>query len=1073
MAIEYNPEIEQELPLVANDPLKENDQDIKGEEILHDADEVVKVAGLGKGISKVVKPVTDFFDSSADVLVAPKVKKAKEKASKEEQDLIDQAVDENPLAVVNKGRLLIRNANPDEMQLLNEYANTPVPIKSSKEGGKKEKYRVNDVILPNLDNVKSLDGDDDSLRQFVAQTYLAYKDKKGIDGKTILEKGKRGFAEIIQDANKIGSVDVFLELMQRKKGDRVFTDAELLASAKTVSALQINAKSLLDKAVETGDLLDMAKATQAIAIEGYATIQLTKLKEDAGRVLVTNRILPIPSENRSGAMASMLEAVDDGTGKFAVLDENNLADFMEAYGGEAGMRQFLSAYNRLPSSHQKNQFAQNGILMKAGRSFVEIFQSALLSNPLTHAFNFAGQASFQQLLILERALGGEGKEALAMLKAQFKYMPQMFKAGMYALRHEKSMTEASTKLETNMRAISREAYGLKNTEEGGGTIENAFATFADGFGVLMRLQGYRPMLAMDDMFKAMQRGMQLEALAVRAESDAYNAVMDTGKIPANFSGSLEEYAKQQSQKAHLKTLNSQTAFEEASEFARMATFQDDLEGFLGSPKFSNVLNHPLMKIFIPFYKTPTKIVQRIMERTPLALMMPSVVRDQLINGSALQRKQAMSKIMLSSGIASTTMALASGTLGDDIVITGYGETNPKARATWLENHEPYSIGVKQEDGSYKWASYSRYEPMSGVLAFFADSAYTLRHSTDQEMNFDILFNTAIASMKYVATSLPMTQFIGDLIGTAGATYEAGDSKYARIVELIGKQGTTVAGTVGQQITTLGLAGSGMTATVERFVSPEASNVMPEERYYHIPTVGVSSFIKGHYEGLNYMRSRIPFLSQDLPTRTNRWNEPVKQNNGALWETVIPFRVIHKKGANVINTELNRLGLGLSALPRNMGEPLLELSGKQYQRYIELYNNPMASEFYKKFSDDKTPNAVDYFANTIQNKKYENEEFVKIYDDEESYTKMYNAEGDLVNSNRKFKITMIRRIDSKYREIAKKLMFLEYPELLAVKNQRDLYENEYGENPPMITAPTQDELNTATEQRDKILEDAIN
>ena len=320
MAIEYNPEIEQELPLVANDPIKENDQDIKGKEILHDADEVVKVAGLGKGISKVVKPVTDFFDSSADVLVSPKVKKAKEKASEEDQVIIDQAVDENPLAVVNKGRLLIRNANPDEMQLLNEYANTPVPIKSSKEGGKKEKYRVNDVILPNLDNVKSLDGDDDSLRQFVAQTYLAYKDKKGIDGKTILEKGKRGFAEIIQDANKIGSVDVFLELMQRKKGDRVFTDAELLASAKTVSALQINAKSLLDKAVETGDLLDMAKATQAIAIEGYATIQLTKLKEDAGRVLVTNRILPIPSENRSGAMASMLEAVDDGTGKFAVID---------------------------------------------------------------------------------------------------------------------------------------------------------------------------------------------------------------------------------------------------------------------------------------------------------------------------------------------------------------------------------------------------------------------------------------------------------------------------------------------------------------------------------------------------------------------------------------------------------------------------------------------------------------------------------------------------------------------------------------------------------------------------------
>ena len=157
----------------------------------------------------------------------------------------------------------------------------------------------------------------------------------------------------------------------------------------------------------------------------------------------------------------------------------------------------------------------------------------------------------------------------------------------------------------------------------------------------------------------------------------------------------------------------------------------------------------------------------------------------------------------------------------------------------------------------------------------------------------------------------------------------------------------------------------------------------------------------------------------------------------------------------------------------MGEPLLELSGKQYQRYIELYNNPMASELYKKFSSDKTPTALEYFANTIQDKKYTDGEFVKVDNDEEKYTKMFNEENELINSNRKFKITMIRRIDSKYKEIAKKLMFLEYPELLAVKNQREAYENEFGENPPMITAPTQDELNTAKEQRNEILENAVN
>ena len=54
----------------------------------------------------------------------------------------------------------------------------------------------------------------------------------------------------------------------------------------------------------------------------------------------------------------------------------------------------------------------------------------------------------------------------------------------------------------------------------------------------------------------------------------------------------------------------------------------------------------------------------------------------------------------------------------------------------------------------------------GVLGFFSDSAYTMRNSTDEELIFDIFLNTTVASMKYVATSLPMTQFLGALIDTA-------------------------------------------------------------------------------------------------------------------------------------------------------------------------------------------------------------------------------------------------------------------------------------------------------------------
>ena len=102
--------------------------------------------------------------------------------------------------------------------------------------------------------------------------------------------------------------------MSRKKGDANFTDAELLASRKTIISLQINAKRLLDKAIKTGDLLDLAKASQAISIEGYASIQLIKVQEDLGRALVTNKIISSPSSARVSAMGTMLETVDGGAG---------------------------------------------------------------------------------------------------------------------------------------------------------------------------------------------------------------------------------------------------------------------------------------------------------------------------------------------------------------------------------------------------------------------------------------------------------------------------------------------------------------------------------------------------------------------------------------------------------------------------------------------------------------------------------------------------------------------------------------------------------------------------------------
>ena len=242
--------------------------------------------------------------------------------------------------------------------------------------------------------------------------------------------------------------------------------------------------------------------------------------------------------------------------------------------------------------------------------------------------------------------------------------------------------------------------------------------------------------------------MEIEAIAARTKGEVYNSAMQGGSIPNNYKGdakTLHEYAVEQANEASLKTKHSQITFDEASEFARMLTFQDDLPGSLGQA--GKIMNSALIKIWVPFYKTPTQVIRRIMERTPFEPM-PSVLRDQIINGSNATRRKAMAKIGLGSTFSATMMMLGSGLMDKNFVMTGYGPTNPKLRQTWLETHQPYSIGVRDNENSdWEWISYKRYDPISGIIALAMDTAETFRWSNETELMDDAFLNLALSIMK--------------------------------------------------------------------------------------------------------------------------------------------------------------------------------------------------------------------------------------------------------------------------------------------------------------------------------------
>ena len=1029
---------------------------------------------------KITGVVTDAVESAVDAYsnkmgAGDAIRSPSQKKKKKEKINI---TGENPIATTDtSGNVLIRSMSLEELEEIKSFMKSDVDF---------------DVVLPNLSKIDSkLSGDtaDVQFKKLIAAMYEHYKGTVGPDGKPLLQKGERGFDQIIADANKIGSTDIMLQLLERKPGDRLFSDAQLLAARRTVLSFEILAQKALRKYEKSGEAVDMAQALQALNISAYAQIQLVGAQEDIGRALVSNKIIASPGKSRVNALRTWMDTntVSDFT---SVITDKNVHQFLEANGGEDAVRTMLVAYKYLPNDKTRNKFLRNTFLETAKmtpRMIMEIYQTALLSSGVTHAYNAAGTAVMMELQMIERFFMGEFGESWQMLKAHATYFPQALMAMSHAFIHEKSLTENVSKLDVSGRSITRHAFGLRNRlmGEGGGNIESAAAMSIDGFGIMMRMLGYRPMIAIDEFFKTMGRGMQMDALAHRSASEAAKIKRKTMIADGASPNAIKKAVKQTYQETYVRTRDSQGTFEEASEFARMITFQDDLPGSLG--KASGFFNIPLIKIWVPFYKTPTQIVRRVSERTPLALMMPSVVRDKLINGNTRERKEALVRMTTGAALFGTTMYIAAGGVDDDLVITGYGPRDREQRTRWLENNEPYSIGIRNpETGKWEFVSYARYDPIAGVLAMAADGTDILYNLDDDDTALDILLGGGTATMKYTATALPMTQFIGELVDLAGSKFASHESRMERLVQLLAKQSFMAGGIVKEHVMSGGLYGVQLKGSIERsglgegakfgnmtLGSEYGSNTMPADQYKDIDIpfwdrpAGLYPITRAYYEMINGICAKTAGCSSELPPKTNRWNDPLPQTRGTGWEFIQPWRVVEKPGANKLNTELEKLEFAFPYLANSMGEPMIRLNAKQYARYVELYNDPSKSPFAKEYF--KTNVYAGGESMMPGNVLLEMNKALDSFSYNNMVVQSLSTMGNTTEpANRAHKIKYLSSIDSEYKSYAKDLMIYEFPELAALVQQRDNYSDERGTNPRLLIKPSLGEMENAQDKNMKEL-----
>jgi hypothetical protein len=282
---------------------------------------------------------------------------------------------------------------------------------------------------------------------------------------------------------------------------------------------------------------------------------------------------------------------------------------------------------------------------------------------------------------------------------------------------EKLKVDNASRFDTprHNRAISAENFGLERDSLLGrmldfsGAVVNAPTTF---------------MQAKDDVAKAMLYRAEVNALAVRQAKNegltgaAFEArvqqlknvpgqrvSLDGQKITENPVSRLASALAKGDDAAMIQ--NSMEA--QASRFAQEGTFTNEL-----GPTMQAVQNAiqtlPGGKIIFPFIKTPTNIMSRFIERTPLAPVLLQRVRDDLIAGG-VRADMAMGRMVAgTSAMALGWQMAASGFL------TGEGPKNAAEReALTRTGWRPRSVKIGD-----KYFEYGRLDPMASFFSFAAN-----------------------------------------------------------------------------------------------------------------------------------------------------------------------------------------------------------------------------------------------------------------------------------------------------------------------------------------------------------------
>ena len=571
--------------------------------------------------------------------------------------------------------------------------------------------------------------------------------------KDILEKYYKENPDEVTVEGAITEIDTEIEqrLMLQEGKDA----ATKVAEARIVQqSLRVQANGVIDNLTDAVDEYERA---------GGGTAAIAKLKNNFQQLLSVADVYR--KLGREGSL--LLGSRRENYGKRKIgLSESDLQiegirnAFINASGGMHPDKLVKLIQETIDKENSDSMLASMFKIAKKaqGKNFLdmptEYWMNAILSGPRTQMVNIIGNGLTQVMSTLEAVVGGVASGNLSVVKAVLASWSNGQMWGEAAKFAKKAFKQNDNLLDPQNRAFSDRKQGaitgerIAESKLGGMVTEKGLTSkkSLDAFGNFIRIPS-RLLLTTDEFFKQLsyRRAARLKAamsgiqqgikdpkkLAEHIHNTLEGIVTEGGRISseeglyregleaANNKGlkgsERDEFAIKYSKDNFDKTNSALMQY--ALDEAQYLTFTRDLqEGTLGKVLQDATSKLPMLRLVLPFVRTPTNILKYAFERTPGVFVLKEE-RGRLISdlksGDPVRRSQALGKMMTSVTVAGVFLDTA---YNNREYITGGGPRDPKEKkALEATGWRPYSLKIGDT-----YYSYQRLDPLATLLGVGAD-----------------------------------------------------------------------------------------------------------------------------------------------------------------------------------------------------------------------------------------------------------------------------------------------------------------------------------------------------------------